>query len=151
MDQPTSAKRQFSLKQRATLTVLSSMLLQAAEFLTGLFISPYIIRSLGKELFGAWGLIQQAPANFSMTDFRGPITLRFLLGMKQHEKDPGSNQRLIGATLVLWCFCIPFTILLGTGLVYFAPIVHWSGRLDLSLRQFNHFFVFCIPSKSPGI
>ena len=144
MSQLPWAKRQFNLTQRAMLTLLGSMLVQAAEFLTGFFITPYIIRGLGQELYGAWGMIQQILAYFSMTDFRGPTTLRFLLSLKQHEVDEDSKQRLIGATLILWGICMPVTIALGIGLVYFAsdiirtaPVNQAPVRIALAVLLVN--------------
>jgi len=123
MSQPNLSSSKFSLTQRALLTLIGSMLVHAAEFLTGFFITPFIIRGLGQELYGAWGMIQQTIAYFSLTDFRATTALRFLLGLKQHEKDTPSKQRLIGAALMLSGFCIPLAIAIGIGLIYFAPLI----------------------------
>jgi O-antigen/teichoic acid export membrane protein len=127
--------RKFTLTQRALLTLAGSLLVQAAEFLTGFFITPYIIHGLGQELYGAWGMIQQAISYFSLTDFRAPTALRFLLQLKQHEEDPESKQRLIGASLVLWGICLPLAIVLGVVLIQFAPlIIRMSPGNDAPVR-----------------
>jgi O-antigen/teichoic acid export membrane protein len=129
------AHRKLTLTQRALLTVIGNMVVQGAEFLTGFFITPYIIRGLGQELYGAWGMIQQAINYFSMTDFRSSATLRFLLGLYQHEENPTTKQQLIGASLLLWAFCMPLTIALGIGLVYFAPLlIHTSAVNEVPVR-----------------
>ena len=129
------ASRKFTLTQRALLTLAGSLLVQFAEFLTGFFITPYIIRNLGQELYGAWGMIQQAISYYSITDFRAPTALRFILQLKQHEEDPDSKQRLIGASLVLWGLCLPLAIALGVGLVQFAPlIIRMSPGNDAPVR-----------------
>ena len=117
------AKRKFTLTQRALLTLVGNMIVQAAELLTGIFITPYNIHGLGQELYGAWGMIQQAITYFSMTDLRAPTTMRFLLGLKQHEQDVDSKQRLIGATLLLTGLCLPLTVAFGVGLVWLAPLI----------------------------
>jgi O-antigen/teichoic acid export membrane protein len=114
-------KKEPSLTQRALLTFIANLFVQLAEFLTGFFISPIIIRGLGTELFGAWGMIQQTNGYFSTTDLRAPATMRFLLGLKQHDEDIAAKQRLVGALFIVWAFSLPVTAILGAVLIWYAP------------------------------
>ncbi|MCX6064805.1 MAG: hypothetical protein NT121_03500 [Chloroflexi bacterium] len=111
----------LTLTQRALLTFAGNLVVQIAEFLTGFFVTPVIMRGLGTELFGAWGMIQQAIGYFSTTDLRAPAAMRFMLGLKQHDDDVAAKQRLIGSLFVIWTFSLPLTILLGAILIWYAP------------------------------
>ena len=113
----------ITLTQRAMLTLIANFFVQGAEFLTGFFITPYIIHGLGQELYGAWGMIQQAISYFAMTDLRSSAALRFLLGLKQHDDNVTTKQQLIGASLLLWALCLPISILIGVGLVLYSPLI----------------------------
>jgi len=118
-----SAKK-LSLTQRAILTLVSTFFVQLAEFLTGFFITPLIIRGIGQELYGAWGMLQQILGYFSLTEFRATASLRFLLSLRQHrETETEEKQRLIGSALMLWAISLPFTLVLGIGLVLLLPLV----------------------------
>jgi O-antigen/teichoic acid export membrane protein len=114
--------KNLTLTQRALLTLISTMVEQAAEFLTGFLITPIIIRGLGLELYGIWGMIQQLLGYFSLTELRATASLRFLLSRQQHrETETEEKQRLIGSTLLLWVLSLPITIIVGVGLVWFLP------------------------------
>jgi O-antigen/teichoic acid export membrane protein len=114
-------QKEPSLTRRALLTLVANVFVQLAQFLTGFFISPIIMRGLGTELFGAWGMIQQANGYFSTSDLRAPATMRFLLGLKQRDEDIAAKQRIVGALFIVWAFSLPLTILLGTILIWYEP------------------------------
>lgn len=114
-------KKNLTLTQRAILTFASGSIIQIAEFLTGFFITPIIIRGLGAELYGAWGMLQQTNGYFSTSDLRAPAAMRFLLGLKQHDQDVSAKQRLVGALFIVWAITLPITALLGAVLVWYAP------------------------------
>ena len=124
-----------SLTQRALFTFLANLLVQLAQFLTGFFISPVIMRGLGTELFGAWGMIQQADGYFLTSDLRAPATMRFLLGLKQRDEDIAAKQRIVGALFVVWAFSLPLTLLLGAVLVWYSPQIVRVDPLQMGAVQ----------------
>ena len=128
--------RNLTLTQRAMLTFAGNLVVQIAEFLTGFFISPFIIRGLGSQLYGAWGMLQQILGYFSLTELRATNSLRFLLSLQQHrESNSDEKQRLIGSTLVLMALSFPFTIALGLGLIWFLPnIIRIEPNYTAGLR-----------------
>ena len=125
--------KNLSLSQRALLTFIGNMIVQAAEFLTGFFITPIIIRGLGPNLYGAWGMLQQMLGYFSLSELRSTTSLRFLLSLRQHrENDTEEKQRLIGSTLLLWAFSMPISIAFGIGLVWFLPNIIRAGSENIA-------------------
>ncbi|MCX6082561.1 MAG: oligosaccharide flippase family protein [Chloroflexi bacterium] len=128
-------KRKLTLTQRALLTLVGNMLVQIAEFLTGFFVTPFIIRGLGQELYGAWGMLQQLLGYFSLTEFRATGSLRFLLGLQQHYNNNDEKQRLVGSTLIVWGMSLPVTIAFSIGLLWFLPdIIHVSSSSITGIR-----------------
>ncbi len=125
--------KNLSLTQRALLTLISTLVVQAAEFLTGFFITPIIIRGLGPNLYGAWGMLQQMLGYFSLTELRATTSLRFLLSLRQYrENDTEEKQRLIGSTLILLGLSLPITIAFGIGLVWLLPNIIHAGSENMA-------------------
>ncbi len=114
-------KADSPLVKRTILTFISNLLSQAAKFILSFVLGPVIIKGLGKELYGVWGMIGQLVGYFSLTDLRPAGTMKFLLSLKQHSKDIEEKKRLIGATLFLWMASLPFMALIGFFVVRFFP------------------------------
>jgi len=114
-------KPEPTLTKRAAFTLISNLLGQAARFIITFFITPIVVNGLGKELYGLWTIIQQVIGYFSLSDLRPSGTLKFLLGIKQHNTDLSEKNRLVGSTLLLWGISLPVMVIAGTITVYFAP------------------------------
>lgn len=109
------------LTWRAFLTLLSALLQQGARTVVGLVVTPIVIRGLGKELYGAWMMIQQSVGYLALSDLRPMGTLKYTLALRQQAQDVSEKRRLIGAALALWAFTFPILLLLGVGLVWATP------------------------------
>lgn len=66
-------------------------------------------------------MLLQTIGYYAMSDLRGTATLRFLLGLKQHDNDWDAKKRLIGSMLILWALTLPLAILVGLVLIGLAP------------------------------
>lgn len=121
MDRPTTQAAPLpssvSLTRRAALTNLNSLIEQSTRFLTGLVITPIIIRALGVELYGAWSMIGQIQANLSTSDFRSSGTLKVMLMLEQHTPDDARKRRLVGASVIVWFLSLALLLLIGAVIV----------------------------------
>lgn len=129
-----------SLTRRAALTSANGLIEQATRVVTGLVVTPIVVRMLGIELYGAWSMIGQLQSNLATTDFRASGTLKVLLMLEQHTADDGRKRRMVGAALVLWACSLGLLVAVGAVLVGFAPSLiktsephHLSVRLALGL------------------
>lgn len=86
-------------------------------------ISPFVMRTLGTELYGAWSMIGQIQSYLALSDFRSAGTLKILLSVQQHRDDPLEKRRLVGASLVVWLLS------LGLLLVVAAAVLPFSSAL----------------------
>jgi O-antigen/teichoic acid export membrane protein len=109
------------LTYRAGLTFMSSLLQQAAQFVVGFIVTPIVIRGLGTEIYGAWMMIKQSAGYAAQADMRPMGTLKFTLGLSQHENDVQQKRRQIGAAILIWGFTLPIILVLGGILVWAAP------------------------------
>jgi O-antigen/teichoic acid export membrane protein len=110
-----------ALTRRATLTFVNNMLQQGASVLTTFVVTPIVISGLGVPVYGAWVMIQQTIGYLAMGDLRPMSTLKFALGVRQHEVDDDEKRRLVGAAIRLWSFTVPVMLLIGAVLVFFTP------------------------------
>lgn len=111
-----------SLTWRALLTILSGLLQQGARLIAGFLVTPIVIRGLGKELYGAWMMIQQSVGYLALSDLRPMGTLKYTLALRQHVPDLSEKKRQIGAALALWTVTFPILLLVGCGLVWIVPV-----------------------------
>ena len=109
------------LSRRAGMTFLSGMVQQAARIVTGLALTPIIIRGLGAELYGAWTMIQQTVGYLALGDARPMGTLKFTLAVEQHVDDYEQKRRQVGAALAMWALTLPILLALGGAVVWAAP------------------------------
>jgi O-antigen/teichoic acid export membrane protein len=119
--QMTSTQKEGSLTRRAALTSVSSLLQQAAQFIVTFVVTPIIISGLGAELYGAWLIIQQSVGYLTRADLRPMGTLKFTLGISQHDHDLNKKKRQIGAAIFLWLLTFPIVLVGGVALVWATP------------------------------
>lgn len=119
---PPGAKRApDSLTRRAALANLNGLIEQATRIITGLIVTPIVIRALGVELYGAWSMIGQIQSNLATSDFRASGTLKVLLMLDQHVDDNPRKRRLVGAALIVWMISLALLLAVGLVVVPLAP------------------------------
>jgi O-antigen/teichoic acid export membrane protein len=120
------------LTWRAKLTFASQILAQAAQFISGFFFTPIIVRGLDKELYGAWGMISSLLGFLGLANLNATSILKLMLGVRQHNPDVAEKRRLLGAALWQWAVFLPIILLAGALLVLFAPRLVPSSPENLS-------------------
>jgi O-antigen/teichoic acid export membrane protein len=109
----SGARVENTLTQRAAWTFLSNGTLHAARIGVTLLLTPYLIRTLGGAVYGAWIVLYQLVAYLLIADFRAGAALRIILGRKQHSRDALHKRRLVGAALYLNAATIPIVLTCG--------------------------------------
>ncbi len=112
--------RNKPLTIKAVLTMISGFLQQAVNFAIGYFVTPIILTTLGKELFGAWSIIKEIQSYMSLVDLRPMGSLKLLLAIKQNDNDFSDKRKLIGAALFMWLLLIPIFTIIGMGVIYYS-------------------------------
>jgi O-antigen/teichoic acid export membrane protein len=109
------------LTRKAVLTFLSQMLEQGAGMISGLLFTPIIVHGLGKDLYGAWGMITRLTGFLGYGSLNAMSILKLMLGVRQHNDDIAEKRRLIGAALVQWLILSPVILVPGALLIYYSP------------------------------
>ncbi len=89
--------------------------------MTQFLVTPLLIRSLGMPLYGAWMMIQQTIGYLALGDIRPMSTLKTALAVRQHVDDHEEKRRLVGAALRITLYTLPFLLLVGAVITWFAP------------------------------
>jgi len=110
-----------SLTTRASLGAISNALQYVVRLIVGLIITPIIVGDLGKELYGAWMMIQQTVGYVALADLRPTSTVKFTLAVHQHEEDFRYKKQQVGASLLALGWVIPLVLGLGAIVVWIAP------------------------------
>lgn len=103
----------MSLKRKSIYTGLTKLFNIGLSFLVQLFITPFILGSLGKELFGIYTIINKMQGYISVVDLRPTAILRFKLAATQTKNDFQSKKEYIGSSLIISAILLPFIALVG--------------------------------------
>src|SRR5688500_6037763 len=138
------AKAQENLKQRAYLNGLTSIIDFAAVQITGLLVSPVIVKGLGSSLYGAWKIIGQLTGYATLADARATQVLKWTVARK---KDIASEEELrsdVTSALFVTAFILPLILIAGAVITWYAPyitgvdIVYYSlVRITCALLLFS--------------
>ena len=119
--------RTGSLTRSATLTAVASLLDYSAKLVVGLLLTPLLVSSLGRVLFGVWTMLQQLVVYMNATDGRPTEALRLVISSEQALDDDARKRRYVGAALVVWLMFLPVILAVGAALVWFAPMITKVG------------------------
>jgi len=117
---PTPRPR--TLTGHATLNALASLLDYAARGVVNLVITPVLVTSLGRSLYGVWEMLNRLIGYMAATDGRPTEALRLVVA-NQQTADDATKRRYVGATLKVWLYAMPLIVLVGLGMVWLAPIL----------------------------
>ena len=76
----------MSLQKKSLYTGLTKILGIGLSFIVQFVITPFILGSLGKELFGVYTIINKMQGYVSVVDLRPTAILRFKLAATQTKK-----------------------------------------------------------------
>ena len=111
-----------TLTRRASLTAVASLLDYAVKAGVSLVITPILVGTLGRSLYGIWEMLGRLIGYMAATDGRPTEALRLVISQQQ-AADPDANRRAIGAALAVWVIMFPLVALVGGVLSWFAPIL----------------------------
>ena len=142
--QPLELKPSERLTQRASLSIVASLLDYFAKVAVGLLLTPILLAVLGRALFGVWEMLGRLIGYMSVTDGRPTEALRLLVANQQENADSYSKRRYVGGALGVWLIFLPLLIIAGVFLVWLSPIVgrvpaelHGTVRLTAALLVLN--------------
>jgi O-antigen/teichoic acid export membrane protein len=128
------ARHVHALTRRASLNAIASLLDYGAQLITGLLVTPVLLRGLGPALFGSWEMLVRLGAYVSAADGRPTEALRLVVA-QSHARPDSDRRRLVGAALTVWAIVLPALACLGALLVAWAPsLVGAEGEQVAAIR-----------------
>ena len=109
-----------ALTRRASLTAVASLLDYSVKALVSLAITPILVSTLGRSLFGIWEMLGRMIGYMAATDGRPSEALRLVISQNQ-AADVTEKRRAIGAALAVWVLMLPLVALVGGTLAWLAP------------------------------
>lgn len=142
----TAQPKGAALTRRASLTAVASLLDYTVKAGVLLVITPILVSSLGRSLYGMWEMLGRLVGYMAAADGRPTEALRLVISQQQNA-DVSANRRAVGAALAVWLFMLPLVALVGGALVWFAPaLTHASpsqyGAVRLTCALLVGAFVF---------
>lgn len=103
----------MSLKRKSIYTGLTKLFNIGLSFVVQFVITPFILGSLGKELFGVYTIINKMQGYISVVDLRPTAILRYKLASIQTKNDIRSSKEYIGSSLIISAILLPFMVFIG--------------------------------------
>lgn len=127
IEQP--AKPKENLKQRAYLNGLTSIIDFAAVQITGLLVSPVIVKGLGSSLYGAWKIIGQLTGYATLADSRATQVLKWTVAKKKEIASEEELRSDVTSALFVTAFILPLILIAGAVISWYAPYI---TRVDIA-------------------
>jgi O-antigen/teichoic acid export membrane protein len=83
-------------------------------------ITPILVTTLGRSLYGIWEMLGRMIGYMAATDGRPSEALRLVISQNQ-AADVTEKRRAIGAALGVWVLMLPLVALVGGSLAWLAP------------------------------
>jgi len=112
-----------NLRRSAFLNSITSIIDYVAKMGVGFILNPIMVGVLGPIYFGAWQVISQLNSYMATADIRAATSLKFILSRDRSVKNKLELKQAVSAALYSNLVFIPFYLLLGTFIVWFAPIL----------------------------
>jgi len=109
-----------ALTRRASLTAVASLLDYSVKAAVQLVITPILVTTLGRSLYGIWEMLGRMIGYMAATDGRPSEALRLVISQNQ-TGDVMDRRRAIGAALTVWVIMLPLVALVGGSLAWLAP------------------------------
>ena len=118
---PSVAKpKSEALTRRASLTAVASLLDYSVKAGVQLVITPILVTTLGRSLYGIWEMLGRMIGYMAATDGRPSEALRLVISQNQ-TADVIEKRRAIGAALAVWVVMLPLVAIVGGALAWLAP------------------------------
>ena len=100
-----------------------------------LLVTPLLVSSLGRVLYGTWEMLGRLTGYMAGADGRANHALRLLIAHKQALQDEAGKRRHVGAAVAVWLLFLPLVLASAAALVWFAPaLTHATPQLVTSVR-----------------
>ena len=103
----------MNLKTKSIYTGITKLFNILLSFVVQFLITPFILGSLGKEIFGVYTIINKMQGYISVVDLRPTAILRFKLAATQTKKSIQSSKEYIGSSLIISAILLPIIALVG--------------------------------------
>ena len=114
----------------------SSFAAQAIGAFTAIFITPFIVRSLGQSVYGLWMLVASFVGYFGMTDFGLRSAVGRFIALYRAKNDPENMNRVIVTALVLLsAACVLIIIVTLASSLFFTRMFHVESAQDATAQQ----------------
>ncbi|HWT00697.1 MAG TPA: oligosaccharide flippase family protein [Pyrinomonadaceae bacterium] len=128
------------LTQKAYLNAFSTLLDYGAKVVVLSIVTPILVTTLGRSMFGVWQMLSKLVAYMSAADGRPTQALKWVIAHDQAIEDDEMKRRHVGSALGVWLIFLPVITVVGLVLVWVAPIVtkvpeemYWIIRLTFGL------------------
>ena len=116
---PPARQRSRTLTQRASLTAFASLLDYGVKIIVSLVVTPILVTSLGRTLYGVWEMLAKLGSYMSATDGRPTEALRLIIAQRQNESDT-VKRRHVSEALVVWLITLPIVMAAGVVLAFWV-------------------------------
>jgi O-antigen/teichoic acid export membrane protein len=123
------------LTRRASLNAAALLADHTARTGVTLLITPLLVSSLGRALYGTWEMLGRMTGYLAATDGRPNQALRLVIAHEQGLQDDTRKRRHVGAAAVVWLLFLPVVLASAAALVWFAPaLTHATPQLVGTVR-----------------
>jgi O-antigen/teichoic acid export membrane protein len=86
-----------------------------------LIVTPLLVSSLGRALYGTWEMLGRMSGYLAAADGRANHALRLVIAHEQGRQDDALRRRHVGAAIVVWLMFLPLVVVAAAAVVWFAP------------------------------
>jgi O-antigen/teichoic acid export membrane protein len=110
-----------SLTKKASLTAAAYAIDNVARIVVKLVITPFLLRTLGDTLFGIFTVLRSLIDQTAPASGRPGEALKWTVAHEQSSTDFHRKRQHVGNAVAVWLLFLPFMLLLGGVLAWFAP------------------------------
>ena len=107
--------------------VVFSYIFMIVETLSGMLFTPYLIRCLGQEEYGIYGLVASVTAYFYLLDLGVGNAIVKYMAKYRINKDRKSENNLMGVTMVFFTSIGLIIFIAGIVLRHYIPVIFGTG------------------------
>ena len=123
VNQPSSKKEKGSLKHRAYLNAVTSLIDYGCAQLTGFVVSPFLVSGLGSSLYGVWQMLGQMTGYSNLADPRATQVLKWTVAKKQDSADGEELRSDVSSAFVVTALILPLVLVVGGIISWYAPLI----------------------------
>jgi O-antigen/teichoic acid export membrane protein len=111
------------MSRRASLISVASGLDYLAGIVVQFVINPILVQGLGSYLYGAWRVLYSLNGYLWSAGGRSAQALTWVIAHGQRSMSEDEKRRYVASAIVVWFIFLPFLLLVGGLVSWFAPIL----------------------------